>query len=80
MTSGLIKDKRGIGTMFALELKSDERGYSSNKLNNLTAFSLNHGAFLRPLGNVVYILPPYSITERELNHVWDVIEAFLNDL
>jgi len=28
---------------------------------------------LRPLGNVVYVLPPYVISADELNHVYDVI-------
>jgi adenosylmethionine-8-amino-7-oxononanoate aminotransferase len=32
---------------------------------------------LRPLGNVVYILPPYVITTEQLNFVYDVIEDSL---
>jgi len=77
LSSELINDQRGIGTVFALQLNSHEKGYTSNKLNQLTQFSLNNGVFLRPLGNVLYILPPYSITNKELNHVWDVIEEFV---
>ena len=79
ISSDSIKDRRGIGTMFALELESDEKGYTSNKLNELTRFSIDNGVFLRPLGNVIYLLPPYSITKVELNHVWDIIEDFLKN-
>ncbi len=36
-------------------------------------FYLSRGVLLRPLGNVVYVLPPYVITEEELHRVHDVI-------
>ena len=40
-------------------------------------FILSKGVLLRPLGNVVYILPPYVITAEELNYVHDVIAESL---
>ena len=36
------------------------------------------GVLLRPLGNVVYILPPYCITPEELHHVFNVIHESLS--
>jgi adenosylmethionine-8-amino-7-oxononanoate aminotransferase len=33
---------------------------------------------LRPLGNVVYVLPPYAISYAELNFVYDIIEESLS--
>jgi adenosylmethionine-8-amino-7-oxononanoate aminotransferase len=36
-------------------------------------FFLERGVLLRPLGNVIYVLPPYVISEAELNRVYDVI-------
>ena len=48
----------------------------------LYEFYLSKGVLLRPLGNVVYIMPPYCITEAELNKVYDVIKEsieFINN-
>jgi adenosylmethionine-8-amino-7-oxononanoate aminotransferase len=39
----------------------------------LYQFFIDHGVLLRPLGNVVYVLPPYVITREELHFVYDVI-------
>jgi len=41
---------------------------------------LNEGVLLRPLGNVIYVLPPYCITAEELKKVYDVIRKKLIDL
>lgn len=41
---------------------------------------MKHGVLLRPLGNTVYLLPPYCITEEELALGYQVIEKALNDL
>jgi adenosylmethionine-8-amino-7-oxononanoate aminotransferase len=35
---------------------------------------------LRPLGNIIYVLPPYCITADELKHIYSEIELFLNQL
>jgi adenosylmethionine-8-amino-7-oxononanoate aminotransferase len=38
---------------------------------------VKEGVLLRPLGNVVYLLPPYCITPEEIGRVYEVIERFL---
>jgi adenosylmethionine-8-amino-7-oxononanoate aminotransferase len=43
----------------------------------LYEFYLNRGVLLRPLGNVVYILPPYVITPDQLHMVYDTIRDSL---
>jgi adenosylmethionine-8-amino-7-oxononanoate aminotransferase len=40
-------------------------------------FFLERGVLLRPLGNVIYVLPPYVITAEELHRVYDVIAESL---
>ena len=35
------------------------------------------GVLLRPLGNTVYVMPPYCITEGELDQVYGVIADFV---
>jgi adenosylmethionine-8-amino-7-oxononanoate aminotransferase len=45
---------------------------------SLYDFYLSKGVLLRPLGNVVYILPPYVITLEQLHYVYDVIAESLD--
>jgi adenosylmethionine---8-amino-7-oxononanoate aminotransferase len=41
----------------------------------LRAFFLERGILLRPLGPVVYLMPPYCTTASELDRAYDAIEA-----
>jgi adenosylmethionine---8-amino-7-oxononanoate aminotransferase len=68
-----VGDTRQLGTMAALELRVDDPGYLSSLRPRLYNFFLDRGILLRPLGNVVYILPPYPIEPDELHRVHDVI-------
>jgi adenosylmethionine-8-amino-7-oxononanoate aminotransferase len=43
----------------------------------ITAKSLQQGVYLRPLGNTVYIMPPYCTTEEELQEIYDAVEGLL---
>jgi adenosylmethionine---8-amino-7-oxononanoate aminotransferase len=72
-----VKDVRHIGSVAAIELKVPDAGYLSSLRPRLYEFYLNRGVLLRPLGNVVYILPPYVITPSQLGDVYDVIRDSL---
>jgi adenosylmethionine-8-amino-7-oxononanoate aminotransferase len=72
-----VADTRHIGTVAAIELKVPDSGYLSSLRPRLYKFYVDRGVLLRPLGNVVYILPPYVITPEQLNFVWDVIQDSL---
>jgi len=76
--AGQILDKRLCGTICALELSDTNHGYATNLSEQIFSFAMDRGVFLRPLGNIVYLLPPYSITDEELHRVWDVIDDILN--
>ena len=76
----VIKDIRQTGTVLAIELKADSSGYASTLRQGLYNDFLDQGVLLRPLGNVIYILPPYCITENELTKVYEVIETKLKTL
>jgi adenosylmethionine-8-amino-7-oxononanoate aminotransferase len=69
----IVSDVRLIGTVAAIELVVPDAGYLSSLRPRLYQYYLNRGVLLRPLGNVVYILPPYVITADQLNFVYDVI-------
>jgi adenosylmethionine-8-amino-7-oxononanoate aminotransferase len=68
-----VGDTRQIGTIGAIELRAEDAGYLSAMRPKLYSFFLDRGVLLRPLGNVVYVLPPYVISPDELHHVYDVI-------
>lgn len=72
-----VSDLRMIGTIAAVELRADDPGYLSSIREKLYSFFLSRGVLLRPLGNVVYILPPFAITPDELRYVYEVIEESL---
>jgi len=72
-----VADVRHIGTVAAIELDAPDAGYLSSLRPRLYKYFLSRGVLLRPLGNVVYILPPYVITADQLNFVYDVIEDSL---
>ncbi|HWF12446.1 MAG TPA: adenosylmethionine--8-amino-7-oxononanoate transaminase [Candidatus Acidoferrales bacterium] len=72
-----VADVRHIGTVAAIELKVPDAGYLSSLRPRLYQYFLSRGVLLRPLGNVVYILPPYVITPEQLNFVYDVIRDSL---
>tara|TARA_B110000879_G_C10808142_1_gene369287 strand:+ start:12 stop:494 length:483 start_codon:yes stop_codon:yes gene_type:complete len=76
----IIKDIRQTGTVIAIELKADSSGYASTIRQQLYQSFLAEGILLRPLGNVIYILPPYCITKQELTKVYTVIESKLKQL
>src|ERR1700693_2558415 len=72
-----VADVRHIGTVAAIELNVPDAGYLSSLRPRLYQYFLSRGVLLRPLGNVVYILPPYVITPDQLNFVYDVIQDSL---
>jgi adenosylmethionine-8-amino-7-oxononanoate aminotransferase len=72
-----VTDVRHIGSVAAIELKVPDAGYLSSLRPRLYEFFLNRGVLLRPLGNVIYILPPYVITPDQLDFVYDAIRDSL---
>ena len=69
-----VHEARQIGTIAAVELNVSDAGYFSAVKPRLYQFFLNRGVLLRPLGHVIYILPPYCTSAEDLNYVYDVIE------
>ncbi|TIM11060.1 adenosylmethionine--8-amino-7-oxononanoate transaminase [Mesorhizobium sp.] len=67
-------DCRTTGTIAALDLRTGSAGYLAEIGPKLRAFFLERGLLVRPLGNVLYLLPPYCITGNELDGLYDAIE------
>ena len=70
-----FENVRRIGTIAALDLKVPDAGYLAGVTPGLTRFFFDRGVLLRPLGNTIYIMPPYCITEAELGSVYGAIRA-----
>jgi len=76
----MVTNTRVIGTVAAFDLvgtAGHAHGYLSAIGSELGTFALARDVLLRPLGDVVYILPPYSTTTDDLRNVYSVIEQFL---
>ncbi|MDF4220510.1 adenosylmethionine--8-amino-7-oxononanoate transaminase [Maribacter sp. M208] len=72
-----VKEARTIGVILAIDLQIEMERYGSLR-DELYNFFLQRGVLLRPLGNTVYVLPPYIISNKELQKVYDTITEALN--
>jgi len=73
-----LKEVRQTGTIIAMEWETGgQTSYFSNLRDKLYQYFLSKGIILRPLGNVLYILPPYCISNEQLDYIYTEIEAAL---
>lgn len=68
-----LKRCESLGTILALEYQTENSSYFQPMRDRLYHFFLSKGILLRPLGNVLYILPPYCIQSEELELIYDQI-------
>jgi len=76
-----VKASRQTGTILAIEWATDsETSYLSNLRNLLYTYFLDKGIILRPLGNIIYILPPYVISNENLDYIYEAIKSALDEV
>jgi adenosylmethionine-8-amino-7-oxononanoate aminotransferase len=69
---------RTLGVILAIEVKtSADTSYFNEVRNSLYDFFMSRNILLRPLGNIVYILPPYIITNEELDIIYEAVTELL---
>lgn len=69
---------KSLGTILSCELNVDESsGYFSSIRADAYQHFLDHGMLLRPLGNTLFINPPFCINEDELGRAHEVLESFV---
>ena len=70
-----------LGTIVRFEIETGEGNtYFSSIRDKAYDYFLEHGCLIRPLGNVIYVNPPYCITDEQLEKVYSVILDFLKSL
>ncbi|WFU89983.1 adenosylmethionine--8-amino-7-oxononanoate transaminase (plasmid) [Rhizobium sp. CC1099] len=69
-----FRNVRQIGTIAALDLDVVAGGYLAEVGPRLRAFFRERHLLIRPLGNVIYLMPPYCITAKELDRAYEAIE------
>ena len=76
-----VKTSRQTGTIIAIEWETGESTtYLSSLRDKLYLYFLDKGIVLRPLGNIIYILPPYIITNEELAYIYSTIIQALDEI
>jgi adenosylmethionine-8-amino-7-oxononanoate aminotransferase len=76
-----MQSARSIGTIVALDFVTKENtSYFNSLRDNLYNFFLDKGIILRPLGNTIYIMPPYCISNEDLEYIYSAIESKIVEL
>ena len=73
---GRFTNIRQCGTIAAADLVVPQGGYLSEVGPRMRAHCMDRGVLLRPLGNTVYVLPPYCVTGGDLDAAWEAVTSF----
>lgn len=72
---------KSLGTILSIELETGMKtGYTNNLRKFLYDYFIKKDILLRPLGNVIYMVPPYIIKDEELDMVYSAIQDLLENL
>ena len=74
-----VANARVMGVILALDLNIQMERYG-NLRDDLYDFFIERGVLLRPLGNTIYVLPPYVITNSQLQKIYETIAAALETI
>lgn len=76
-----VNDIRVQGTIIAIELNiGNGTSYTNEQRDFLYRFFIERKILLRPLGNIIYLLPPYCISTQDLHYIYNAIEELLATL
>ena len=74
-----VRNARQAGTITAFDV-GEADGYLSDLAPRMLAMFRERGVLLRPLGNTVYVMPPYCIEADALHRIYDIVEEVLAEL
>ncbi len=76
-----VSNLRHLGTIIAFDWNTGEQtSYFHDLRNKIYHFFLENGILLRPLGNVIYIMPPYCVSTEDLDYIYEKIQEALNTI
>lgn len=76
-----VKAVRNLGTIGAIELAEEGGLFAATNrgsVREFRKFAIQHGVLLRPIGNVIYTVPPYSTTVEEIHRAYEVVREWLS--
>ena len=73
-----LSGQRRLGTITAMDIVVEDQGYLSGLAPRLIAFFRERGVLLRPLGNTLYVMPPYCTSADDLGQVYEAIGESLD--
>ena len=75
----MVRNARVIGTILAFDINTEkDTSYFNEARHHLYPYFIKKGLLIRPLGNVIYLIPPYIISDDDLDYVYTTILEFLN--
>ncbi len=75
-----VINPRSLGTILAFEFHSTEKEYLDKVKEETMQLALQEGVLIRPLGNTVYIMPPYCITPIQLHKVYSTLQLVIDKI
>ena len=73
-----VKNVEVLGVMLRFELNVNDKEYYGELRNKVYNYFMRNRIIARPVGNVLYILPPYCITNKQLEKVYKVFRKTIN--
>ena len=75
-----VENLRRTGTILAVDVRAAEAGYLSAVAPKLYRYFIASGVLLRPIGQSIYVLPPYCTSREDLEFIVSRIEGALDAL
>lgn len=76
----MVRNPRVMGTILAFELNTErDTSYFNEARHHLYPYFIEKGLLIRPLGNVIYLIPPYIISDEDLDYTYGTILSFLDE-
>ena len=70
-----VAHARSLGCVAIIELADDDAGYLSNRAHQIVDYCYSHGLYIRPLGNIIYLMPPLCTTPEEIAWALKLIKS-----
>ena len=81
ITHPKVQEVRQMGTIIAVEIKvSGSSSYFAEIRDIAYQYFISNGLLIRPLGNIVFLNPPYCVTNEELSRMYDGIRGLLSHI